>query len=396
MADNREDEMREAIQYYFQRGFNYETILSFLEKYHSIELSRRTLFNRLKSYGLSRRGCNVEENQIRQYIIEELDGPGRLSGYRAMWRRLKVKHGLNIPRSLVARLLKEIDPEGSLNRQARRLRRRNYLNPGPNYCWHADGYDKLKPYGFPIHGCIDGFSRRILWLALEKSNNDPKVIGRLFLNTVKRAEGCPVLVRTDRGTENGLMATTQCFLRRYGDDSLSGLKAHRYGSSHSNQRIEGWWAFLRKSWSEWWMGFFKDLVDGGSLDTSNKLQMECLWFCFSGIIQAELDEVRESWNSHYIRASRYHTAHGIPDVIYFLPESSSSNDHKQAFDVNDLPEVENELTSFEWDGSEDESYEDATVYQDYFSMILDLLSLQRPNNWRDALALYCRIISLEG
>ena len=27
-----------------------------------------------------------------------------------------------------------------------------------------DGFDKLKPYGFPIHGCIDGFSRKLLWL----------------------------------------------------------------------------------------------------------------------------------------------------------------------------------------------------------------------------------------
>ena len=160
------------------------------------------MLNRLKSYGLCRRGCNVDDNQIRQYIIEELDGPVKLSGYRAMWRRLKVKHGLNIPRYIVARLLKEIDPEGSLHRQAHRLRRRQYLNPGPNYCWHADGYEKLKPYGFPIHGCIDGFSRRILWLALEKSNNNPKVIARLFLDTVKRVEGCPVLVRTDRGHQS--------------------------------------------------------------------------------------------------------------------------------------------------------------------------------------------------
>ena len=23
--------------------------------------------------------------------------------------------------------------------------------------WHLDGYDKLKPYGFAIHGCIDGY-----------------------------------------------------------------------------------------------------------------------------------------------------------------------------------------------------------------------------------------------
>ena len=24
--------------------------------------------------------------------------------------------------------------------------------------WHLDGYDKLKPYGFAIHGCIDGLA----------------------------------------------------------------------------------------------------------------------------------------------------------------------------------------------------------------------------------------------
>ena len=26
----------------------------------------------------------------------------------------------------------------------------------PNFVWHLDGYDKLKPYGFAIHACIDG------------------------------------------------------------------------------------------------------------------------------------------------------------------------------------------------------------------------------------------------
>ncbi len=109
------------------------------------------------------------------------------------------------------------------------------------------------------------------------------------------------------------------------------------------------------------MAFFKDLVDEGSVDTSNKLHMECLWFCLSGIIQKELDDVREGQNSHYIRALRYHTAYGIPDVLYFLPESSSSNEHKKAFSINDLPEVENELVSFDWDGAGDEGYEDPRV-----------------------------------
>ena len=32
---------------------------------------------------------------------------------------------------------------------------------GPNNTWHPAGNDKLKPYGFPIHGCMDGFSRKV-------------------------------------------------------------------------------------------------------------------------------------------------------------------------------------------------------------------------------------------
>lgn len=30
-------------------------------------------------------------------------------------------------------------------------------------------------------------------------------------------------------------------------------------------RIEAWWGFLRKSIADWWMRFFKDLTDSGSL-----------------------------------------------------------------------------------------------------------------------------------
>ena len=53
-------------------------------------------------------------------------------------------------------LLSVIDPEGTKVKKSRRLQRRIYLNNGPNYLWHTDGYDKLKPYGITIHGCVDG------------------------------------------------------------------------------------------------------------------------------------------------------------------------------------------------------------------------------------------------
>ena len=30
---------------------------------------------------------------------------------------------------------------------------------GPNEVWHIDGNDKLKKFGFCIHGCIDGYKK---------------------------------------------------------------------------------------------------------------------------------------------------------------------------------------------------------------------------------------------
>ena len=304
-----------------------------------------------------------------------------------MWRKLHVKYGINVPRSAIEVLLREMDQEGTRLRQAHRLKRRKYTNPGPNYCWHADGYDKLKPYGLPIHGCIDGFSRRVIWLKLRMSNNDPKVIGKLFKDAVIEAGGCPSILRADRGTENGIMASGQCFLRRIGTDSFAGLKAHRFGSSHSNQRIETWWAYLRRSWSSWWINFFKDMIDAGNLDTSNRMHMECVWFCFSKIIQKELDEVRDEWNNHYIRKSRHHTASGIPNSLYFLPESVGTMDYKHQYNTEDLEEINNELHP------SDDSNE-SLIYQEYLSYANQIIGIAEPNSWRDAVAQYHRLLEV--
>jgi hypothetical protein len=383
----------EAIRYYFSRSYDYATILRFLEKDHDIKISKRTLLNRLKQYGLRRRGRDVDDDIVREHIRRELDGSGSLLGYRSMWRRLHSKYGINVPRSTVQALLRDLDPEGTKLRKAHRLKRREYLNPGPNYCWHSDGYDKIKPYGFPIHGCIDGFSRRLIWLKVTKSNNDPRIIGTFFMESIQEFQGCPTLLRTDRGTENGIMATVQCFLRRNHQDSLAGVSAHRYGSSHSNQRIEGWWAFLRRSWSSWWMNFFKDMVDKGELDTSNPLQMECLWFCFNKVIQNELNQVKENWNSHYIRESRHQTAAGIPDKLYFLPETVGAVDHKHRFNISDLQEAGNEISSCDVDP---DITNESSDYCCYFEYTLDNLGINEPNNWRECLTTYLRLVTVAG
>ena len=72
-----------------------------------------------------------------------------------MWQRLISDHHLSVPRDSVLRLMREIDPDGVSERKARRLKKRKYASKGPNFIWHVDGYDKLKPYGFCIHGAIE-------------------------------------------------------------------------------------------------------------------------------------------------------------------------------------------------------------------------------------------------
>ena len=69
-------------------------------------------------------------------------------------------------------------------RARHRLTRRTYISTGTNYTWYIDGYDKLKPFGFIIHGARDGYSGKIIWLFVGSRNNDPKVIAYYFVNCV--------------------------------------------------------------------------------------------------------------------------------------------------------------------------------------------------------------------
>ena len=86
---------------------------------------------------------------------------------------------------------------------------------------------------------------------------------------------------------------------------------------------------FRKSCSTWWINFFKDLNEQRILDPTSELQTECLWFCFSDLIQQTLDDVKEQWNTHYICRSRFDTVDhkGRPDSLYYLPELNIGINH---------------------------------------------------------------------
>lgn len=217
-----------------------------LSTFHNITMSVRTLKTRVREAGLSRRKNYSPLAQVRRAILTELRGPGQLFGYRTMWQVLKQKHKLRVKRAVVMTLLKQLNPQGTYLRTHRRFMRRTYHSMGPNYIWHVDGYDKLKPFGLALSGCIDGFSRRIMWLACGATNNNPSVIAYNYINCAKNVGVIPMRLRTDFGTENGTMAAIQCTLRHEHTDYYAGSSSHSYGSSTGNQRIESWWSFFRK------------------------------------------------------------------------------------------------------------------------------------------------------
>ncbi|KAG1931015.1 hypothetical protein F2P79_021986 [Pimephales promelas] len=153
------------------------------------------------------------------------------------------ERGLHVRKEDTRLILSTLDPLGTEMRRKRRLHRRAYFSKGPNFIWHVDSYDKLKPFGICINGAIDGFARRILWLNAYCTSSDPQVIGGYFLETVRSLGGCP---RIHMGTENSTIRDMQRYLRRSDDDPLAGERSFIYGKSTANQRIESWWGILRK------------------------------------------------------------------------------------------------------------------------------------------------------
>ena len=137
----------------------------------------RTLKSRLKAFGLRRRSLLFDEGETRARIQQELDGPGCMAGYRSIWHTLRHEN-FDVPRQAVANLLQEMDPEGCDTRRRRRLRRRVYVNQGPNHCWNIDGYDKLKPYGFQYTavsmGSVEKCCGRGLMVICETKRNETK------------------------------------------------------------------------------------------------------------------------------------------------------------------------------------------------------------------------------
>ena len=156
--------LADIIRHCFNNGLAYLEIIELIGIHHDCFISLSTLKRWLRQENLVRRplaGRRSPQRHIVNAIAEELGGSGFNRGYRKMHRYLQAKRMI-CRRENVRVTVKELDPGGVSLRRRRRLHRRKYISIGPNYAWHIDGHDKLKPFGFSVHGCIDGFSRKLI------------------------------------------------------------------------------------------------------------------------------------------------------------------------------------------------------------------------------------------
>ena len=317
------------LERYVQQNLRRCEILDFVTRdFPSYPWSLPTLARRLSYFKISYIDASVDVEMVKEIVRNELSGPGKLLGYRAMTQKLRTVHGIKVPRHLVHNILFDLDPEGLNGRRLQNKQRRTkepFTSRGPLWVLSVDGHDKLCGYQnwmFPLglYGFIDTFSRKVLSLAVVFSNSDPKVIGRLYFDLLYKTKTLPVFIRMDKGTETGKMAAMHSYIMSKQDFFENPVDSVVYGPSTTN-KIERWWRDLHERLEGYFKQQLKTLLEQKEYDPCNEIDRQLLGYVFIPVLQRECDKFVNIWNSHRIREqANMCLSTGVPDHLFNFPE----------------------------------------------------------------------------
>ena len=155
--------LKEMLRKYVRQGLQRNEILDYMTRDFSYYLwSLRTLDRRLRYFNIYYVNKALTVMEVKDAVLQEVDGPGKLLGYRAMQNKIRQKYGLLAPRDKIYDIMYELDPDGLEQRRPGLKKKRaktGFTTKGPNWVFSVDGHDKLMGYQnstFPlaIYGAV--------------------------------------------------------------------------------------------------------------------------------------------------------------------------------------------------------------------------------------------------
>ena len=174
--------------------FKYKKICSIITFHHSRSLTISRIKSVCKVNELNRK-INVSDDHLCRMIENELNTSLSCVEYRQTTENLCLKYGVNVAMEDVHKALKSVSPDGVNKRKRKTIMHREFLSSGPGSIYHINGNDKLKRWGLGIHGWVDSFRRKVHWLVVTSSNNDPTVISNYSSRIIRKYGIAPNLLR---------------------------------------------------------------------------------------------------------------------------------------------------------------------------------------------------------
>ena len=279
-------------------------------------VSRWTIARRVQEYGLGHLAIfsDITDNQLDNLIRGFIERHGLTTGEPYLRGHIRAL-GYHVQRHRIRESITRVDPRNTALRWGALVARRTYYVPWVNSLWHIDGHHSLIRWGIVVHGCIDGKSRRIIFLRASNNNLSATVL-KLFEDAIQRDGGFwPSRIRVDFGVENTAICDAMVVHNGAGRGSFV------CGSSTRNQRIERLWRDVFRCVCHIYYYTFYAMEQSGLLDVENTVHLFALQSVFTPRINYALNEWMACHNNHPLS-----TEHGCtPNEIWLRGMANPAN-----------------------------------------------------------------------